>query len=69
MGVKLCKPREEHNLTVFDSSVLGRMFGSKGEEITGWLILSFDEHHDLHSSQNIIRIINPLKLKAVSIIF
>jgi hypothetical protein len=69
MGVKLCQPREEHNLTVFDSSVLGIISGSKGEEITGWRILSFDEHHDLHSSQNSIRIINPLMLKVVSIIF
>jgi len=43
---------------VFENKVLRRIFGPKRDEVTGELrILHEDEHYDLYSSPNIIRVI------------
>jgi hypothetical protein len=51
--------REEHRLGVFEKSVLRRIFGPKGDEVTGeWRKLHNEELHDLYtSSPSIIKII------------
>jgi hypothetical protein len=47
---------EEHKRRVFENSVLGTIFGSKRDKMTGgWRNL----HNDLYSSPSIIRIIKP----------
>jgi hypothetical protein len=44
--------REEHRLRVFQNRVLRRMFGRKGDEVTGdWRKLHNEELHKLYSSQ------------------
>jgi hypothetical protein len=48
--------REEHRRRVFDNRVLRRIFGPKGDEVTGELKkLHNEELHNLYSSPNIIR--------------
>jgi hypothetical protein len=48
--------REEHGLRVFENRVLRRIFGPKGDEVTGeWRKLQSGELHNLHSSPDIIR--------------
>jgi hypothetical protein len=43
--------REEHRLRVFENRVLRRIFGSKGDEVTGgWRNLHNEELRDLYSS-------------------
>jgi hypothetical protein len=50
--------REEHRLRAFENRVLRRIFGQKGDEVTGeWRKLHNEEIHDLYSSPSIIRII------------
>jgi hypothetical protein len=50
--------REEHRLRVFENRVLRRIFGPKGEEVTGeWRKLRNKQLHDLYSSSSIIKII------------
>jgi hypothetical protein len=50
--------REEHRLRMFENRVLRRIFGPKGDEVTGRLREVHDEElHNLYSSPNIIRII------------
>jgi hypothetical protein len=50
--------REEHRLRVIENKVLSRIFGSKGDEVTGgWRKLHNEELRDLYSSPSIIRII------------
>jgi hypothetical protein len=50
--------REEHKLSVFENSVLWRIFGHKREEVVeGWRRLHNEELHNMHASQNIIRLI------------
>jgi len=45
-------------LRVFDSRVLGRIFGPKGNEITGWWRkLHNEELNDFYSSLNGIQVI------------
>jgi hypothetical protein len=46
--------REEHRLRVFENGELSRMFGPKGEEVTGgWRTLHNEELCNLHTSSNI----------------
>jgi hypothetical protein len=50
--------REEHRLRMFENRVLRRIFGSKGDEVTGeWRKLHNEELRDLYSSPSIIKII------------
>jgi hypothetical protein len=50
--------REEHGLSVFEKYALRRIFGSKGDGVTGrWRKLHNEELHDLSCSSSIIRII------------
>jgi hypothetical protein len=58
--------REEPTLTVFENSVLRRIFGSKRDEVTGgWRKLHNEELHNLYSSPSIIRMIKPRKMRRV----
>jgi hypothetical protein len=50
--------REEHKLRVFENRVLRRIFGPKGDGVTGgWRKLHNEELHNLYSSPSLIRII------------
>jgi hypothetical protein len=56
--------REEHRLRVFENKVLRRVFGPKGDEVTGgWRKLHNEELHDLYSSPSIIRIIKSGRMR------
>jgi hypothetical protein len=58
--------REEHRLRVFENRVLRRIFGPKGDEVTGeWRRLHNKELNDLYSSPNIIRVIKTRKMRCV----
>jgi hypothetical protein len=49
---------EEHKLRVFENRVLRRIFGPKGDGVTGgWRKLLNEKLHELYSSPSIIRII------------
>jgi hypothetical protein len=49
--------REEHRLRVFENRVLRKIFGQKGDEVTGeWRKLHNEELRDFYSSPSIIRI-------------
>jgi hypothetical protein len=53
-----CILREEHSLRVFESRVLRRIIGPKGDEVIGgWTKLHNEEFHNLYGSPSIIRII------------
>jgi hypothetical protein len=55
--------REEHRLRVFENRVLRRIFGPKGDEVTGdWSKLHNEELHNLYSSPNIIRMIKSRRM-------
>jgi hypothetical protein len=48
--------REEHRLRVFENRVLRRIFGPKGDEVTGeWRKLHSGELHNLYLSPDIVR--------------
>jgi hypothetical protein len=49
---------------VYESRVLRRIFGPKGDEVTGqWRKLHIEELHDLYSSPSIIRIMKSRKMR------
>jgi hypothetical protein len=55
--------RKEHRLRVFENKVLRRIFGSKGDQVTGgWRKLHNEELPDLYSSSSIIRIIKSRRM-------
>jgi hypothetical protein len=50
--------REERRLRVFENRVLRRIFGPKGDEITGeWRKLHNEELNDLYSAPSIVWVI------------
>jgi hypothetical protein len=54
LGAKLTL-REEHKLRVFENRILGRIFGSKRDDMTeGWRKLHNEELHNLCSLPSII---------------
>jgi hypothetical protein len=56
--------REEYRLRVFENRVLRRIFGPKGNEVTGgWRKLRHEELHYLYSSPSIISMIKPRRMK------
>jgi hypothetical protein len=49
---------------VLENKVLRRIFGPKGDEVTGWWRKLHDEElRDLYSSPSIIRIIKPSRMR------
>jgi sorting nexin-29 len=56
--------REEHRLRVFENRVLRRIFGPKGDEVTGeWRKLHNEELHNLYSSPDIIRQVKSRRMR------
>jgi hypothetical protein len=56
--------REEHRLEVFENRVLRRIFGPRGDEVTGeWRKLHNEELHDLYSSPSIIRMTKARRMR------
>ena len=50
--------RKERRLRVFENRVLGRIFGTKMDEVIGeWMKLLNEELNDLYFSPNIVRVI------------
>jgi hypothetical protein len=55
---------DEHKQRVFENRVLKRIFGPKGERVTGgWRKLHNEELHNLYSSPSIIRIIKSRRMR------
>jgi hypothetical protein len=56
--------KEEHRLRVFENRVLTRIFGPKGDEVTGeWRKLHREELHNLYSSPDIIRQVKSRRMR------
>jgi hypothetical protein len=51
-------------LRVFENRMLGRIVGPKREEVAGgWRRLHNEEHHNLYTLPNIIRVIKPRRMR------
>jgi hypothetical protein len=58
------KMKEECRLRVLENRVLRRIFGPKRDEVTReWTKLHNEEHYDLYSSPNIIRVIKSRRMR------
>jgi hypothetical protein len=56
--------REEHRLRVSEYKVLRRIFGPKGDEVTGgWRKLHNEELHGLYCSSSIVRVIKERRMR------
>jgi hypothetical protein len=56
--------REERRLRVFENRVLGRVFGSKSDEVTGeWRKLYNEELNNLYSLTNIVRVVKSRRMR------
>jgi len=55
---------EERRLRVFENRVLGRIFGSKRDEVTReWRKLHNRDLNDLYCSHNIVRVIKSRRMR------
>jgi hypothetical protein len=58
--------REERRLKVFENKVLRRVFGPKGDEVTGeWRKLHNEELNDLYTLPNIVRVVKSKRMRWV----
>jgi hypothetical protein len=56
--------REERRLRVFENRVMRRVFGPKGDEVTGeWRKLHKEELRDLYSLPNIVRVVRSRRMR------
>jgi hypothetical protein len=53
----------EHRWRVFENRVLRRIFGSKRDEVIGWRKLHNEEHHNLQSLPDIVRLIKSSRMR------
>jgi len=55
--------REEHRLTVFENTVLRRIYGTGREKDGSWRKLHNDELQSLYSSLNIVKVIKSRRIR------